>query len=1099
MTGINKTIWQYLLATDGVNQPLRVQPALDPVNVKIDDRSMSELLRFVRHLAQQIRYYGNNNLPQGDWQAFFDQLRDGATVLNDAKIQTLLAVKKDLSPHLALLLAYLQVYAVVQNDLNSLTKKRLDYYYQEVLRLQRTSPQPDEVHVVFEPGKNAQPTLVKAGSLLDAGKTTTGLPLQYALENDIVINQAIVGMLRSSFTEFKSAGKPRTFRATDATTVLNETATAWRPFGTSQLALPAETRSMEQVQFGWAVASPNLLLAEGKRTVKLIMALQSAKGPQPPKTLFSSMVDVNITTEKEWLSTGLTVTAELKPAVQNPDPDTENPYKLEVTIDINETLPAVTPYNEEVHLAAFPTQWPVVRVLLKPESDIATLLAAFRVENITIEVGAKGVRKLVLQNDQSVQPSDKPSLPFGNSPLVQSNFYIGSQEVFSKTLTSIAVNLEWQDAPESFVTHYANYGNNNIANNSFATAIDLLNNRNWNVRLVNNDSLFNLANTAQVKQINVDAPSFATQTVNAPFKRSPGLVLPESFDNTVNQGFMRLVLIGPTKASLGNEPEEAPFEAFGHKTYPFIYTQQVLALSKYENVGIKPELPKQPYTPVLKSITVDYTAKDVFTPNAPNTIDQYFMQDIFGPAETGKDDTALLVAPQPGHGALYIGLQNALAPQTLSFLFQIEEGSVEGPELLKTTDLQWSYLAAHHWRDISAADVLEESTGGVQKPGIIRLNIGSDATDQHSLMPSGMRWVRVSVKDNPLGAASVSGILAQAARAKLILPNGLVTGYEEHLAAPLPAQKITKMVVKVPAIKKVNQPYPSFGGRNIESDNGFYRRVSERLRHKNRAVSGWDYERLVLEYFPEIYKIKCLPHSGPDNSFSAGDLRLVVVPDWRKRPTGDPLQPRVNQNRLREIAQFVSNKFVSPFANVHVSNPSYETLLVDCRVNFHPQFDPGFYTLVLEEDIKKFLSPWAYEEGRDIVFGGKVHASEILAFIEGREYVEYVTDFELYHRHEGHAGGGISDMEINFDFIVGDTPEASVAESIGSTGGKAINIDFVVGVPVEVAAATRPDTILVSNSAHRIQALQANSTNCQGIQNIGIGQMIIGLDFVPIS
>jgi len=223
------------------------------------------------------------------------------------------------------------------------------------------------------------------------------------------------------------------------------------------------------------------------------------------------------------------------------------------------------------------------------------------------------------------------------------------------------------------------------------------------------------------------------------------------------------------------------------------------------------------------------------------------------------------------------------------------------------------------------------------------------------------------------------------------------------------------------------------------------------------------------------------------------------VPDWRKRPTGDPLQPRVNQNSLREIAQFITDKYVSPFANVQVTNPSYETLLVDCKVSFNPGFDPGFYTLVLEEDIKKFLSPWAFEEGRDIVFGGKVHASEILAFIEGREYVDFVTDFELYHRHTGDAGGGISDMEIAFDFIVGDTPEASIAESIGSTGGKAINIDFIVGVPVEVAAATRPDTILVSNGAHRIQALQANMSNCQGIQNIGIGQMIIGLDFVPIS
>ena len=133
------------------------------------------------------------------------------------------------------------------------------------------------------------------------------------------------------------------------------------------------------------------------------------------------------------------------------------------------------------------------------------------------------------------------------------------------------------------------------------------------------------------------------------------------------------------------------------------------------------------------------------------------------------------------------------------------------------------------------------------------------------------------------------------------------------------------------------------------------------------------------------------------------------------------------------------------------------------------------------------------------MFGGKVHASEILAFIEGREYVDFINDFELYHRYEGIGGGGIGDMTISFDFSVGETPQPSIGITASGTGGKTINIDFIVGIPVEVAAATRPDSILVSNISHRIQAIQAGMSVCQGIQHIGIGQMIIGLDFIPIS
>lgn len=1097
MTITSKNIYQYLLATDGVNQALRPQPALDPAKVKIEGRSTTDLLRFVDELAAQIRYYDRNNLPQGDWRPFFEQFRNGAGIISENELLALLAVKKDLSPHLALLLAFLKIYTYAKDDLNTLTKKRLDYYYEEVLRLQRSAPTPDEVHVLFELSKNAQPVLVKPGVLLDAGKTATGLPLRYALESEQVISHAVVSMIKSSYTDVNPTGKRIIFKADDAAKVLNNTLTAWRPFGSAQLPLPPELRTMTPASFGWAVASPNLLLTEGTRSIRMSIQLRSFKGFTSPKLVLTSMLNVALTGEKGWITDNLTLKAELIPGVPVQDPDVENPFTLELSIDIPESLPAITVYNEAVHLGAYSTQWPVLRVLLKPELYMMEVLSQLKVENVGIEVEVKGMKNLILQNDQSVQPSDKPVLPFGSAPMVLNNLYIGSQEAFSKTLTSVGVTLEWQDPPESFIDQYANYGNNKIAHSAFSTAMDILSNRNWNTRLVNNEALFNPAGTALPQQVGVNKTSFTTQTVNTPFKRDPALQLSAGFDNMINQGFIRLVLTGPTRSGLENMPVEAPFEAFGHKTFPFVYTQQVILLSQYNNIGPRPELPKPPYTPVLRSIRLNYTAKDVFKPDDPNGIDQYFMQDVFGPGETAKSDTALLIPPQPGKGALYIGLEKAAVPQTVSFLFQIEEGSVEGEALLRSGDLHWSYLAGNRWRSIAAADVQEESTGGFQKPGIVRVNIGADATETHSLMPAGMRWIRVSVDDNPQGAAAFSKINTQAARAKLVLPDGQARGYEAHLSAPLPPETISKLVVKIPSIKKVIQPFPSFGGHNAEADDAFYRRVSERLRHKNRAVSGWDYERLVLEAYPEIYKIKCLPHSDTDQSLRPGDVRMVVVPDWRKRPTGDPLQPKVNQNRLREISDFITANYVSPFVNVHVSNPSYETLLVDCKVSFHPEFDPGYYSTVLNEEIKKFLSPWAYEEGRDIVFGGKVHASEILAFIEGRVYVDHVTDFELYHRHHGESflGGGIGDMEIGLDFIIGNTPEATIGGSIGKT----ISIDFVVGIPVEIAAATRPDTILVSNSTHRIEALQADSKVCTGTQQIGIGQMIIGLDFVPIS
>ena len=45
------------------------------------------------------------------------------------------------------------------------------------------------------------------------------------------------------------------------------------------------------------------------------------------------------------------------------------------------------------------------------------------------------------------------------------------------------------------------------------------------------------------------------------------------------------------------------------------------------------------------------------------------------------------------------------------------------------------------------------------------------------------------------------------------------------------------------------------------------RRAAERLRHKDRASTLWDYERLVLEAAPELFRVKC--RSCPQYRYSS--------------------------------------------------------------------------------------------------------------------------------------------------------------------------------------------------------------------------------------
>ena len=419
-----------------------------------------------------------------------------------------------------------------------------------------------------------------------------------------------------------------------------------------------------------------------------------------------------------------------------------------------------------------------------------------------------------------------------------------------------------------------------------------------------------------------------------------------------------------------------------------------------------------------------------------------------------------------------------------------------GSVLLRKEDITWSYLNDNTWQQIAATDIQRDTTETFQKPGIVQVSVASEADLAATLMPSGLCWLRVTAHQNADGASDVLAIVAQAASATRVVNKGAAI-------STLQPGTIKQLLTKASAIKTVTQNYPSFNGLGAENDGDFYVRTSERLRHRNRTVAGWDYERILLQEFPGLFKAKCLSYTDNFNNLEPGSVKVVVIPDVRQGNAGNLLQPTSNLAYLSEIKQFIVENNPSPFLTpdrVHVSNPVYETLLIDCKVAFRTGKDPGFYSSQLEEDIRRFLSPWAYDEGQDITFGGKVYQSEILSFIESRDYVNYVINFQLYHRFAGtNTTSGIGCMKIGTDFIIAVQPSATIANSDGLTStGTKIGYDFVVGIPVDVATATRPDAILASNISHRIDTLQEGGLKCSGVTSLGIGEMIVGLDFIPI-
>jgi hypothetical protein len=221
--------------------------------------------------------------------------------MNDDELSQLITSRSDWPPHLALLMAFLRLYAVAQQDMNYLVTKHLNYYYKRVLQLTPKAAQPDQVHVTFELNKQEKSYPLKQGALLDAGKDISGQPLRYSIDNDLIINRAVVGSLRSLYFD-EQDGRAIAFIASDATLVKSSLSSGWRPFGTSQLTIAPEVRNMVEANLGFAIASPALLLAEGTRSITITIHLTAGPGfvTDDLPSFLPACFDISLTGDKGW-------------------------------------------------------------------------------------------------------------------------------------------------------------------------------------------------------------------------------------------------------------------------------------------------------------------------------------------------------------------------------------------------------------------------------------------------------------------------------------------------------------------------------------------------------------------------------------------------------------------------------------------------------------------------------------------------------------------------------------------------------------------------------------------------------------------------------
>lgn len=1055
---------------DGTNQLERISEHLREGFVKIDERTPEDLMRLVYDFADKLAYYDPNNNPTGSWQAVLGEISDLQDFIVDAE--------QDKPPHIGLLMALVQLYGYAQDEINTITRRHLDYYYRTVLKIQAKKAIPDEVQLVLELAKsNAfDQYVLKANTAFDGGMDVEKNPLIYETDQEAIISRAAVRQIKTLYLD-KGEGHTRIVMAPIADSLdgigepLDENAPYWATFGESQTGRGVEERTMVDAAVGFAICSSILVLREGNRTIGLDIDFFPNADFSGPTSLQNAL-DIYYSGTEAWEEPSF-----FTAALVNTVP-AENLWQLQLRITIDASRPALDFFNPDIFQEAYPTQSPILKVILRPEEGGYDALKQLRVNTVDISVEVNGMKNHLIQNNSGVLNPEGPFLPFGPQPVLNSRFYIGNKEIFQKKLNHLSITLDWHDIPDSnFANHYSEYDLPiGFGNTSFDVRIDLLLNKSWEHRLKAPEPLFDGIDATVAKTIDIAQVDFDLATTGVEYIDEPTTDAIQPLGVHTNRGFIRIELITPTGS----------FRAFGHKEFVPLYTERAIALATHTPPSPVPVLPNQPYTPSLKELRMGYRSQKTLQSISQTKDDAMFQIGPFGFRQIDTSYNSELVPLMTEEGSMIVGFDGFSPPQALNLLFELEEGTANRSLLLEPENIAWHYLSEDRWIQLSPQEILADGTKGFKRSGIISLILPKDASDTNYYLPSGMFWIKATASLAAEGANKLKNIFSNAVNATLRLAQ---ENYDSHLESPLPANSISSLANRVKEIKRVTQPLRSNKGYSSETPSFYNARISERLRHKKRAVQFWDYERIVLEAFPDIFKVKCLSNTDPDSEVQAGSITLIIISDLRNKDTSNPFEPSTSILILEEVKEFI-RQYISPFVSVFIEQPLYESILVDAKIGFMPGFDPGFYSNRLNEELKQFLSPWAFAEGIDIEIGGAIYKSSILHFMETRPYVDFVVDFKIYHKQGGAFEEGISEMEIDLDF------EVAPSLDIIGIGDMGIGVNYIVGKDVVVACATSSRSILVSAIDHRITALRPEEYKCPGTASLGIGFMTIDTDLM---
>jgi len=1018
----------YYLSQNGVDSKTAIQQ-LSTVWQKCDTDFSTE--EYKKIFINERQFYKSN------CYTFYNTVLFMQNSVGDLLIQSL--NRHDHDPGIGLFITFLKLFKNVQDKINEFTPKHLSFYYEDVLKIQRREFVSDRTYLLFAADKAGREVLIKRDTEFNAGLDEHNVELLYAANNDLRVNDAKVCALHTLYFDRNELSSPENALLVPPCGDLE------RYFVTSAqlnrihiqdgndlaekqsqplFGVPGRSKLrglFEDARLGIAVASNILLLKQGQRKITLTFKLAAH---DPLKNLdsfihtlndvlsettlkdafykaFRNMFKICFSSETGWLQVD-----EYLPLCHLVDAEGCEKDCFKLILQLDDSAPAIVPYLAEIHGENFSSDSPIVKLLLNHDAYLYpySLLSELVVNEISIEVDVKGCTDVQVYNQSGPLSSNAQFTPFGSLPSLGDYLLLGNYEAARKKLSNFEVNIEWGNLPQGlngFEDSYREY-DMPFENASFQISHSALRDRKWmpvdteqlkvNMFESGDDSL-DYENNKVVKN-----RCYSLQGVCKHMQPLENISEDQYGYNAITKdGFFKMTLANPEFA-------------FGHKDYPLILSKvmtdnallQKYGLSKLfsKTLPSKP-LPNPPYTPVINSISINYCANTtislewVGSHEAGQLKERVFHLHPLGIEKLSSHvyGKVSVIPHYEADGNLFIGLSASKISGLLTLFFHLRDDSL--PEAsTRDFDFSWHYLASNEWKQFTPAQVISDSSHDFLTSGIVTLDIPEDISKGNSILPEDLFWIRVSVNSEHIHTlCSLYGVHTQAVEVtwKKQTGNSLA-----HLTSPLPAKTIKTPKFSLPGISLVAQIMDSSGGRPPESATQQTVRVSERLRHKSRAITRRDYESLILQRFPDIFKVKCFPCMTDDitQDYQAkpGHVLIVVIP-YLKDTASINFRPMVNALLLKEIKEYVE-KIASPAIKIRLRNPAYEQIQVRCRVKFKSGVAQGWAFNELNQAIVDFLSPWD-GSGINAKFDWSIRCYDIQAHLQKLDYIESISGFSL--------------------------------------------------------------------------------------------------------